>query len=888
MRQATGIEFEKIKAAANINPLPIVERLVPGGTIRGAEYVARLRADDHDPSFKFNLAEGVWSDFGANISGDIIDLYAHVHGIDNTGKAALALGDEINALPPEALKPVKYNDNRDVCEHRPLPQNPPPFDGVHWKLGPARPEHIWEYRDADGRPIGYTCRFDMPNGGKDIFPITWCYNKKTRKTGWYCKGFANPRPLYGLDVLSTAAANMPVLVVEGEKTCEAARRLLPQVPCITWPGGGKAVKHVDFSPLAGRRVFIWPDADPQGEEAALAIAARLRNVAAGVKIITPPVGVAKGWDLADAEADGWDYARTTEYLRTHAVAVDSSAADIALQRQAEPVGQAAPAATCVDRGGWPFTPLGYDHGTYFYLSTLTGQVEKITSTAHTGANLLRLAGLDFWEMNYPGKSGASWTRAADACMQACHERGVYDPDKVRGRGAWEDDGRVVLHLGDQLVVDGEGYCIADIPGSKYVYEMSRPLGLEWDSIVPLGAGEAVQLMMLCNMLSWEKPVYGMLLAGWCVVAPVCGALSWRPHIWVTGPSGAGKSWTYDNILRRTLGKFALACQSNSTEAGLRQALKADAMPIIFDEAEGEDQQDRRRIQNVLELMRQASSENGAAIIKGSSSGEAMQYRIRSCFAFSSIGVSAVQKADVSRLAVLSLRKYDGPDRAEKFRDIQRFHAELFTGDFVPRLHKRTIGLVPTLRHNADVFADAAALELGSRRYGDQVGALLAGAYSLQSDARVTPAEAAEWVAGQEWGETMDNADDDDENRCIELILHKQLRVETQSGVVTRTVAELARVALKLRYDAVQALDAVTANDTLARHGVCCDADGYICVSDSHPAIADTLKNSPWAQTWPRLLRRINGATPRDGVDFGGKDGKATAVPASELFSCKNA
>jgi putative DNA primase/helicase len=213
---------------------------------------------------------------------------------------------------------------------------------------------------------------------------------------------------------------------------------------------------------------------------------------------------------------------------------------------------------------------------------------------------------------------------------------------------------------------------------------------------------------------------------------------------------------------------------------------------------------------------------------------------------------------------------------------------VFSGDFVPRLHKRTIGLVPTLLHNADVFADAAALELGSRRYGDQVGALLAGAYSLQSDARVTPAEAAEWVAGQEWGETMDSADDDDENRCIELVLHKQLRVETQSGVVTRTVAELARVALKMRYDTVQALDAIVANDTLARHGVCVDADGYICISDSHPAIADTLRNSAWAQTWPRLLRRINGATQRDDVDFGGKAGRATAIPAVELFSCKSA
>src|SRR5690606_24086785 len=35
---------------------------------------------------------------------------------------------------------------------------------------------------------------------------------------------------------------------------------------VAWPGGGKAVAKADWSPLAGRKVIIWPDADAQRDK----------------------------------------------------------------------------------------------------------------------------------------------------------------------------------------------------------------------------------------------------------------------------------------------------------------------------------------------------------------------------------------------------------------------------------------------------------------------------------------------------------------------------------------------------------------------------------------------------------------------------------------------
>jgi len=52
-----------------------------------------------------------------------------------------------------------------------------------------------------------------------------------------------------------------VLLVEGEKTADAAQQLFTEAVVSTWPCGCKAVGKADFSPLKGRRVMLWPDAD---------------------------------------------------------------------------------------------------------------------------------------------------------------------------------------------------------------------------------------------------------------------------------------------------------------------------------------------------------------------------------------------------------------------------------------------------------------------------------------------------------------------------------------------------------------------------------------------------------------------------------------------------
>ncbi|KAB2660607.1 MAG: AAA family ATPase, partial [Verrucomicrobia bacterium] len=107
--------------------------------------------------------------------------------------------------------------------------------------------------------------------------------------------------------------------VEGEKTADAGRRLLPGWVVLTWPGGAKAVAKADWEPLKGRAVTIWPDADDPGFTAAQKIAGFLP----GSRIVTPPAEAQKGWDLADAEAQCWTAENVADHIAKFSACSDT-------------------------------------------------------------------------------------------------------------------------------------------------------------------------------------------------------------------------------------------------------------------------------------------------------------------------------------------------------------------------------------------------------------------------------------------------------------------------------------------------------------------------------------------------------------------------------------
>jgi putative DNA primase/helicase len=875
---ASRLDFAAVNSAALSSLESLCMEWFPAGKKDGHEF--RIGSINGEPgsSMSINLTTGRWADFAGDLKGsDPISLLAAVRGCKQ-GEAAKELAERLSLGNLTATAPKAEYESKPsaASEWEPMPHAPLGChepDLNHYKHG--QPVATWTYSTADGHRVGLICRFNLADGSKEVLPITWCQHV-SGKQAWRWKSFAKPRPIYNLPEVVSASSDKWVLIVEGEKTADAAKRLLPNLAVTTWSGGSKAVSLADWSPLAERRVLFWPDADEPGRKCIELIRKQLPNV----RIVTPPAGVAEGWDLADAESEGW----TTDQVRAH-IRGEPRAEPLPAEPTPPPpeVLEAMEYAALpsepdpVAEVPWPFRVLGHDEGVYFYLPDSSQQIVALSANDHKHLPFLRLAGANWWESHFPSREGADWKAAANALIQAAHREGIFSPRRVRGRGCWVDGEQVLFHAGDRLLIGNEERTIPSWQ-SKWIYTQGQRL--EADQAEPISNADAARLMALTDMMNWKEPIFSKFFAGWCVIAPICGVLGWRPHIWVNGPSGSGKTWLLNNILDPLVGRLALQVQSATTEAFIRQRLKSDALPVIFDEAESEDKRGQMRMQSILELARAASAETGAGIGKGSASGKAMEYQIRSCFAFASIGVAANQRADTSRITSLELRKDNTDGGRERFEQLKALWAETVARpNYAEGIRSRALANALSITANARTFAKAVAIKLGDQRIGDQLGALLSGAFSLTSTRVLSLEDATAWVEKQNWHGFMPDEADQDEVRALAWLLDKSIRFEQGDHTYTRSIGELVQAYYSTEVTVDEA-DNLRLN--LQRSGIRLE-DDTVAISNHHPALRTLFMDTSWADKWKDQFARVPGAAHVAGVRFGASIHRAVRIPRSAFL-----
>jgi len=607
-----------------------------------------------------------------------------------------------------------------------------------------------------------------------------------------------------------------------------------------------------------------------------------------------PQDVIKGWDVYDAIRErGWGLNEIVEYAKANLIADPQklTLGSGVVEKEETPKEEPTEDITSIFNRG-PFQLLGHNRGFYYYHPRETKQVLEVPYERHSSKALSVLAPVKWWEGYFPSKHGIDWTEAVSSLFREQHRLGIYDVSRVRGCGSWIDENRVVIHCGDHLDVDGERKQVYDIE-SKFIYEASIKKRINDDP--PITTEESAKLLDICESLCWEKDVNGKLLAGWVVLAPICGALNWRPHIQITGGAGSGKTWTIETIIQPILGDIVLQVTSNTTEAGIRQKLKSNAFPILFDEAEGESVRSRIRVQDTLDLMRQASSESGASIAKGNTKGTGIEFKIRSCFCIASIGVPMTQHADVSRVTVLTLQVNTAINRMQQFEELKRKVRETINPLWSSGLRGRSIRMIKTILKNIEVFSKATAEILGTQRMGDQVGSLLAAAYSLKSDAVCAYDKALEWVGSQNWDEYKTESLDTDEYRCISRILQKSVMVKNDSRNCEVSVSEMVEqlveempkretISMGEWGDKRWSISFEEAELSLKRMGikVTKDAD-WLIVSDNNAVLQKYMSESPWGVNWGKILRRIPNSEKRTSERFSmGVRQRATAIPMGWL------
>lgn len=532
-----------------------------------------------------------------------------------------------------------------------------------------------------------------------------------------------------------------------------------------------------------------------------------------------------------------------------------------------------------------FTVLGYDGEDYFFFNHRKGQVTAITASGLSTARMLELAEINWWEMYFPArtKGGARFDHnmATEWLFKVAYQRGIYDPDRVRGRGAWTDKGRALFHHGDYLTVDTVPVPLTKIE-SSYVYQKARSMPAPAEQ--PMTDEEGRHLLKVASMAQWKKPGSAALMAGWVMLAPICGALTWRSHIWLTGEAGSGKSTLATKFTAALLRNIAIGVQGDSSEAGIRQELKADALPVVIDEAESNNEGDKKRIENVIALIRKTSTESQFKTLKGTPTGDGNSFLVRSMFCLASITVNLPGKADIDRLTILRLKspKKLAPgvvdERWVKLEEELNKISE--DAGISSRLLARSLAMMPTILAALKVFRRVAAQRFGTQRVGDQLGTLMAGAWCLAHSIVPSEEQAMKMLNSYDWTEHADDGGgSDDPTKALAVVLEAKIRlhnvdysvfeiIERASGMVTGPIA----------------LHVDDSDAALRRNGMKIEGD-YVVFSNNSPALKELVAKTAYSTDLRGQLQRIEGASTMDNktFSFSGIKSKGVGVPLSIIF-----
>jgi hypothetical protein len=231
-----------------IRDIPLIDsaaelsRLLGGREISLGQYMALCPAhDDHNPSLSIKQC------IGGNI---LLHCFAGCDYQDIFTAVLRKTGVRINnkKVPGDGIK---------------LP------DGILTTSNNQQYVAHWAYHDAAGAEIGYVVRYESGAGEKSFLP----YFQKDGdrwKAGFETK---DNHLIYNLHKISSVPDEEQIWVCEGEKCADALGEL--GMIATTSPNGANSADKADWSPLAGRKVTIWPDNDRPGTEYAVNVFQRL-------------------------------------------------------------------------------------------------------------------------------------------------------------------------------------------------------------------------------------------------------------------------------------------------------------------------------------------------------------------------------------------------------------------------------------------------------------------------------------------------------------------------------------------------------------------------------------------------------------------------------------
>lgn len=239
----TLLDFNAIRAdrAALVRELEAA-----GATFKGNVCKCPFHGDEHASAGIYADDGGAWrfkcQTPACGFGGDVLDVRAKLAGSSRTAEInALRDRETPGANPSQPKRPARVHPSMDALKAAAQASDP---EG-------GNVARVYEYTNPDTRRADMLIyRIERPDGSKTFrqaHPIDG---------GFVLKAPPGPWPLYNRARIREA---MEIIVAEGEKAVHALHAAA--VTATTAPGGAGKARLADWTPLAGKSVFLWPDAD---------------------------------------------------------------------------------------------------------------------------------------------------------------------------------------------------------------------------------------------------------------------------------------------------------------------------------------------------------------------------------------------------------------------------------------------------------------------------------------------------------------------------------------------------------------------------------------------------------------------------------------------------
>jgi len=502
-------------------------------------------------------------------------------------------------------------------------------------------------------------------------------------------------------------------------------------------------------------------------------------------------------------------------------------------------------------------PVGFTNDDKFVLIDTGRQIALHCSARQLGSSDIYAAAgvLDLCRKIAPAKGGDGFSpgKIRERLIRRCRAAGPFDPERLRGRGVWIERGKVIVNLGEPVP-----------EGCDHTYLCFQSIALGNDNIPP---DLAPRLLRLLNRWRWKNSDDALLFFGGLAIAPICGALRWRPHLYPAGPAGCGKS-TVLRAVRAVLSPLVLSPEGGSTEAGIRQKLQSDSLPIVLDEFD----LDQRNIEGVIRLARSASSAE-TPMLRGTPEGKAQEYSVRAMFIVAGVSRPGMVPADQTRWVMPDLLPHS--NKSEDATKIGREIAwlEELEGAWCRMMISRAHLLAPA------IAAILPFVEADEMRRRQNIASLLGGVYLALASKVPDEREAkllAELVADatEEHGDNFERSEGEE---CLDKLYAHMVRRGKEEFPLGHWIAvalegsgntdhvSIAREVLQIY--GIKAWKEAADEETMEM------LPGCIVVMNGSPRIDAALKDTKWSSGgWLSVIRQLDGVKPY-GKTEGRKKGK---------------